>query len=150
MHVFFCVCVFFFVSFYNVTLAYRMSILSVGKVKLRSCYKKTTCMIHRTENYHRPLRRSVVVDVKIKSMLLYGVCNCFVDIKSLDDVAALTETDVNEIRATYPMYVGMIPTIKGMLETEAANSPDQDLKDGVASLIKIVDILEDMGMFELQ
>ena len=107
-------------------------------------------MIHRTENYHRPLLRSVVVDVKIKSMLLYGVCNCFVDIKSLDDVAALTETDVNMVRSIYPTYVPKIPITKGMLETEAANSPDQDIKDGVASLIKILDILEDMGMFELQ
>ena len=39
--------------FYNVTLAY---------VKLRSHYKKT-CMIHRTESYHRPLRRSVMVSM---------------------------------------------------------------------------------------
>ena len=53
----FCFCFVFWgfgLFFFNVTLAYE------GEVKLRSHYKKTH-MIHRTENYHRPLRRSVDV-----------------------------------------------------------------------------------------
>ena len=42
--------------------------MSVGEVKLRSHYKKT-CMIDRTDNYHRPLRRSVLLGLLLSLSL---------------------------------------------------------------------------------
>ena len=50
-----------------------MSILTVGEVKLRSHYKKT-CMIDRTENYHRPLCRSVKEIIRVYTKVRVLVC----------------------------------------------------------------------------
>ena len=51
----------------------------------------------------------------------------------------------------YPMYVGYVPAVVAMWQEEAAGSGgDQDLINGVNGILKIQEVMDEMGLFDLE